>query len=93
MTKDSYDIIKAMVRTEKSSSFLPLNKYLFWVAKDANKIEIKKAINDVYKVTATKVNVITVRGKKKRLRYQEGKTSDWKKALITLKGGDKIDIT
>ena len=93
MTKEPYEIIRAMIRTEKSSSFLPLNKYLFWVAKDANKIEIKNAINDIYKVRATKVNVITVKGKKKRVRYQEGKTADWKKALVTLKSGDKIDVT
>ena len=70
-----------------------LNKYIFWVAKDANKIEIKKAVRDIYKVTPTKVNVISVKGKKKRLRSHEGRTSDWKKALVTLKSGDKIDIT
>ena len=93
MSKDSYDIIKAMIRTEKSTSLLPLNKYLFWVAKEANKIEIKRAVSDIYKVTAKKVNVITVRGKSKRVRYHEGKTSDWKKALVTLKSGEKIDIT
>lgn len=93
MTKDPYDIIYAMLRTEKGSMLLGLNKYLFWVAMDANKLEIKKAIKDIYKVTPTKVNVITVAGKKKRVRYQQGWTSDWKKALVTLKSGDKIDIT
>lgn len=93
MTKNAYDTINALIRTEKSSGFLPMNKYLFWVAKDANKIDIKKAIEDIYRVAVTKVNVINVRGKMRRLRYQEGKKSDWKKAIVTLKSGDKIDIT
>ena len=91
--RDSYDIIKAMVRTEKGSMLLPLNKYLFWVSTDANKIEIKQAVRDIYKVIPTKVNVINVKGKWKRVRYHEGKTAGWKKALVTLKSGDKIDIT
>ena len=90
---NSYDVIKALIRTEKSTNLLPLNKYLFWVAKNANKIEIKKAVNDIYKVSATKVNVLSVNGKKKRLRYHEGMTSDWKKALVTLKSGDTIEVT
>ncbi len=90
---NSYDVIKALIRTEKSTNLLPLNKYLFWVAKNANKIEIKKAVNDIYKVSATKVNVLSVKGKKKRLRYHEGMTSDWKKALVTLKSGDTIEVT
>ena len=91
--KESYDVIKAIIRTEKGSTMLPFNKYLFFVARDSNKIEIKKAVSEIYKVTPTKVNIINVRGKWKRLRYQEGKTSDWKKAVVTLKSGDKIDIT
>ena len=93
MSKEIYEVIKALIRTEKSTSLLPLNKYLFWVAKNANKIEIKKAVSEIYKVKAQKVNVMNVKGKKKRLRYQEGWKSDWKKALVTLKPGDKIDIT
>lgn len=90
---NSYDVIKALIRTEKSTNLLPLNKYLFWVAKGANKIEIKKAVNDIYKVSATKVNVLSVKGKKKRLRYHEGMTPDWKKALVTLRSGDSIEVT
>ena len=93
MTKDHYDIINALIRTEKSSGLMPLNKYLFWVARDANKIDIKNAVEDIYRVTVTKVNVLNVKGKKRRLRYQEGRRSDWKKALVTLKSGDKIAVT
>ncbi len=91
--KNTYDVIKAMIRTEKGSAMLPLNKYIFLVARDANKIEIKKAVRDIYKVRPTRVNIINVKGKWKRIRYHEGKTSGWKKALVTLKRGDKIDVT
>ncbi len=93
MSKESYDIIKALIRTEKGSSLLALNKYLFWISNEANKIEIRGAVEDIYKVAVTKVNVMNVKGKRKRLRYHEGMTSGWKKALVTLKPGDKINIT
>ena len=90
--KDPHDIVKGMIRTEKGAILLPLNKYLFWVAKDANKIEIKKAIEDIYKVKVDSVNTITMRGKAKRVRYAVGKTPDWKKAIATLEEGSKIDL-
>jgi len=91
--KDSYDVIKSMVRTEKGSTQLELNKYQFWVDGSANKIEIKSAVKEIYKVTPTKVNVMNMRGKWRRLRYHEGMSAGWKKAIVTLKSGDKIDIT
>ena len=71
---------------------LPDNKYIFRVAEGANKIQIKQAVEEIYNVRVTKVNTVKTRGKWKRLRYQEGKTPDWKKAIVTLKEGDKIDI-
>lgn len=91
--KDAYTIIKSPLRTEKGTNFLPLNKYLFWVEKSANKTEIKGALEEIYKVKVEKVNTVTVRGKNRRVRYVEGKTPDWKKAIVTLKAGDKIDLT
>lgn len=91
--KDSYTIVKSLLRTEKGTELGMFNKYLFWVCTRANKIEIKKAVEDIYKVKVTSVNTLTARGKAKRVRYQEGKTADWKKALVTLREGDKIDIT
>lgn len=91
--KDSYSTIISPLRTEKGTNLLPFNKYLFYVKKSANKIEIRKAIEEIYKVKVEKVNTITVRGKKKRVRFVEGKTPDWKKAIVTLKEGEKIDIT
>jgi len=91
--KNAYSIITSPVRTEKGSGMLPLNKYLFWVARGANKIEIKNAVEEIYKVHVRKVNTLTMRGKKKRVRFIEGKTPDWKKAIVTLQKGDTIDMT
>lgn len=90
--KHSQDIVKGMIRTEKGSAMLPLNKYLFWVDSNANKIEIKKAIEDIYKVKVGAVNTVMMRGKAKRVRYHMGNTPDWKKAVVTLKDGSKIDV-
>lgn len=90
--KDPHDIVKGMIRTEKGANLMPLNKYLFWVAKSSNKIEIKKAVEDIYKIKVAGVNTVTMRGKSKRVRYVVGKTPDWKKAIVTLKEGSKIDV-
>ena len=90
--KDPHDIVKGLIRTEKGANLMPLNKYLFWVAKDSDKIEIKKAVEDIYKVKAQNVNTVMMRGKMKRVRYAMGKTPDWKKAIVTLKAGSKIDV-
>ncbi len=91
--KNPHDVVKGLIRTEKGSLILPLNKYLFWVGLDSNKIEIKKAVEDIYKVKVDAVNTVMMRGKLKRVRYAMGKTSDWKKAIVTLKEGNKIDVT
>jgi len=91
--KDAHSIIMSPLRTEKGTNLLVYNKYLFWVDRRANKIEIKDAVEELYKVTVEKVNTVTVKGKKRRVRYVQGKTSDWKKAVVTLKSGDKIEIT
>lgn len=90
--KNPHDVVKGMIRTEKGAALLPMNKYIFWVDKSANKIEIGSAIEDIYKVKVEKVNSIMMRGKLKRVRYVIGKTSDWKKAVVTLKEGSKIDV-
>jgi large subunit ribosomal protein L23 len=90
--KTSYDILKNIIRTEKGSEMLKDNKYLFHVARDANKIQIKEAVEDIYKVKVIKVNTVTMAGKWRRVRYEAGKTPDWKKAIVTLKEGDKIEV-
>jgi len=90
--KTSYDIVKHLIRTEKGSQMLAQNKYIFRVANDANKIQIKQAVEEIYNVTVKKVNTINSHGKWKRVRYKEGKTPDRKKAVVTLKQGDKIEV-
>ena len=84
--KTSYDVLKNILRTEKGTAMLAANKYLFRVAADANKIEIKQAVEGIYNVKVVKVNSVKMRGKWRRLRYQAGKTPDWKKAIVTLSG-------
>jgi large subunit ribosomal protein L23 len=88
----NYDVIKALIRTEKSTVYEPLGKYLFLVAKSSNKTQIKKAVEIIYKVKVEAVNTFINRGKMKRVRYQTGKTADYKRAIVTLKKGQKIDV-
>lgn len=89
----SYDIVKSMLRTEKSTLLLSDNKYLFWVDKKSNKVQIKKAVEEIYKVKVDNVNTLMQRGKLRRVRFVQGKSPDWKKALVTLKQGSKIEVT
>lgn len=87
-----YNIIRSLLRTEKGSVQAVSNKYLFNVKKDANKIQIKQAVELIYKVKVDSVNTQVMPGKLKRVRYQIGNTPDWKKAVVTLKTGQKIDL-
>jgi large subunit ribosomal protein L23 len=68
------------------------NQVLFEVAKDANKSEIKKAVAALFRVTVLDVRTMVVRGKIKRMGREFGKTKNWKKAIVTLKEGDKIEF-
>ena len=88
----SHTILQALLRTEKGVRQQIADKYFFSVQKNANKIQIKKAVEDVYKVKVMKVNTQMAPGKLKRVRTQLGKTPDWKKAVVTLKEGQKIDL-
>ena len=90
---DIYSVIKNLMRTEKGTQALPLNKYMFKVDTTATKLDIKKAVEKVYKVQVAEVNTVNMPGKLKRVRYRAGYTSDWKKAIVTLKPGSKIDMT
>jgi large subunit ribosomal protein L23 len=82
-----------MLRTEKGSNLLIHNKYLFSVAKDSNKIDVKRAVEDIYKVKVDSVNMMNKKGKKRRVRYRQGQTSSWKKAIVTLEPDNKIEVT
>ncbi len=91
--KLSYQIIKALLRTEKSTLQEPERKYLFLVDKQANKMEVKKAIQEIYKVKVNKINTLILPGKPKRVRYQRGRTPDYKKAIVTISEGQKIEVS
>ena len=88
--KIAQDIIIAPVITEKSMSGIASKKYTFKVAKDANKIEIAAAVEELFKgAKVAKVNTINVRGKAKRMGRYSGYTAAWKKAIVTLKADSK----
>ncbi len=84
------NIILGPVITEKSSAMGVDNKFVFKVLPDANKIEIKSVIEKTFNVEVLNVRTINVSGKNKRLGKFFGRTSDWKKAIVTLKEGQKI---
>ena len=88
--KTAYDIIKRPIITEQSMAETENKKYTFEVAKDANKIEIAKAVEEIFGVKVAKVNTLNVQGKMKRVgRYPEGRTASWKKAMVTLTADSK----
>lgn len=87
--KAAQDIILAPVITEKSMAGIADKKYTFKVAKDANKLEIADAVEELFKVKVAKVNTVSMRGKLRRMGRYEGKTSSWKKAIVTLKKDSK----
>ena len=90
---NNYDIINTLIRTEKGTDLEVDRKYLFLVANSANKFQIRKAVEEIYKVKVDSVNTMIVHGKLKRVRHQQGKTPDWKKAIVTLKEGNSIEVT
>ena len=98
------DIIIAPVITEKSNDELQAGKYTFEVNKKATKIDIKNAVEKLFEVKVLQVNTMTVKGKEKRVGKSTGKTSDWKKAVVTIdtelaeksylgKGGKAVKMT
>ena len=92
--KDSRSIIKKIQITEKGTLLGEANKYLFEVAPDSNKVEIKRAVESLFDVKVTQVNTMNYTGKRKRQRTAKyGKRSDWKRAVVTLAAGNSIDLT
>ena len=90
--RDHRDILIAPVVSEKSYGLLDENKYTFLVAPDANKTEIKIAVETVFKVRVTEVNTLNRQGKKRRTRYGTGRRPDTKRAIVTVAAGERIDI-
>ena len=88
--KTAYDIIKRPIITEQSMESATFKKYTFEVAKDANKVEIAKAVEEIFGVKVAKVNTLNMQGKVKRMgRYPEGRRPSWKKAMVTLTADSK----
>jgi len=85
-----YDVIVNPIITEKSGQMMADGKYTFKVNKGTNKIEIKEAVEKIYKTKVATVNVLSVKGKKVRQGKSKGVRSDWKKAVVTLKKGETI---
>lgn len=90
--RSPHDVVIKPLVTEKSMGMMEENKYTFFVDKKANKIEIKYAVEQLFKVKVLDVRTMIVKGKMKKVGKFEGKTSDRKKAIVTLKEGDKIQI-
>jgi large subunit ribosomal protein L23 len=91
-TKQAYRVLISPVVTEKATTLVSENKYAFEVAKDTNKIEIRKAIKNLYGFEPADINIVNMRGKKVNYGRVEGRKKAWKKAIVTLKKGDKIEI-
>lgn len=88
--KSAYDIIIRPIITEQSMEDVDIKKYAFEVARDANKVEIKKAIEEIFDVEVIKVTTTHVRGKKRQQgRYPAGMSASWKKAVVKLSAGSK----
>jgi large subunit ribosomal protein L23 len=93
MTTTNYDVILSPVITEKATRLTEVNQVVFRVTLDATKPAIAKAVEALFKVKVTAVNTVRVKGKPKAFRGKPFKRSDYKKAIVTLRDGDQIDIT
>ena len=90
--RNPYDVLIKPIVTEKSNDLMTEGKYTFRVDKAANKIEIKYAVETAFKVDVTDVRTMNMPGKKKRQGKTEGMTPEWKKAIVTLKSGQRLPI-
>lgn len=89
---EARDIIIRPLITEKSTTLMAEGKYVFEVAKAANKIEIAKAISQIFNVKVASVNTVNIEGKVKRMGRSIGKRSDYKKAIVKLAAGETIEF-
>jgi large subunit ribosomal protein L23 len=87
-----YEVLRRPLVTEKNAALQAQGKYVFEIAGEANKEQVKQAIEKAFNVTVTQVNVIIVPGKERRMRGRFVTSPSWKKAVVTLKPGDKIEI-
>jgi large subunit ribosomal protein L23 len=89
---DTYEVLRRPVITEKSTMLSDIGQYVFEVADAANKIEIKRAVEEIFKVRVQAVNIIHIRGKMRRMGRSQGMTSGWKKAVVSLEPGFRIEL-
>ena len=87
-----YEVLRCPLITEKSTSLQAEGKYSFEVAREANRQQVKQAVEKAFNVGVTAVNVLTVPGKERRVGRRMVLTQPWKKAIVTLKPGDKIEF-
>ena len=87
-----YDVIREPLITEKGTKLEAKRQYFFKVRRDAQKHEIREAVERLFNVKVVRVNTMVIPGKWKRVRSQAGRTSEWKKAIVTLKEGYKIEF-
>lgn len=87
-----YEVLRFPLITEKTTLLQSQGKYAFEVAREANKQQVREAVEDAFKVKVTKVNMMTVPGKQHRVGRQQVLSPSWKKAIVTLKPGDKIEL-
>ena len=90
--KSIYEVLKRPIITEKSMKLVEMGKYTFEISQDANKIEVKNAVSQIFKVDVRKVNLINGKAKKKKVGKHSGLTAKVKKAIVTIKPGQSIDI-
>ena len=89
---DARDILIKPIVTEKSTALMAEGKYTFKVPLNANKYQIRDAVEETFNVKVAAVSTMRMEGKKKRMGRFEGKRSDWKKAIVTLKEGETIEL-
>ena len=87
-----YEVLRRPLITEKNTVLQEQSKYAFEVAKSANKVQVKQAVEKAFKVKVNSVNMMTVPGREKRVGRRVTLTPPWKKAIVTLKTGDKIEF-
>ena len=93
MSANLYEVIRAPRVSEKTVRVQEINQYVFEVARDATKGDIKSAVESLFNVTVEAVNVVNVKGKNKSFRNRAGRRGDWRKAYVRLADGQSIDVT
>ena len=92
-TANLYEVIRAPRVSEKTARLQEVsNQYVFEIAKDATKADVKAAVEQIFEVNVKAVNVVNVKGKNKAFKFRQGRRGDWRKAYVTLAEGQSIDV-